>query len=429
MRTIIAVVIILITSPYSVHAQQQVYVEHADTGWMLKVDGVPFVVNGMNWDYYPIGTNYEYHLWEEDAAFIQKVLDNEMGLLQDAGVNAIRVYTGIPPEWISYIYQNFGIYTMINHSFGRYGLTIDGEWMANTDYTNDKVRELLLSEVKEMVARYQGTDGLLLYLLGNENNYGLFWEGAETEDIPAEDRASTQKAHSMYALFNEAILEVKTRDDSRPVAFCNGDTQFLEIIATEVPDADIFGTNSYRGFSFTNLYEQVATQYGKPVLLTEFGSDAFNTITQKEETLIQAGILLENWKEVYNNAAGMGGFDNSIGGFTFQFSDGWWKYGQTRNLDIHDTHASWANGGYEFDYTEGSNNMNEEWFGVMAKGPLNDKGIAELYPRPAYYVLKEVHLFEPYAKEATQEKLEHHFSSVSLEDASRAAASMSKSNY
>ena len=78
-------------------------------------------------DYYPIGTNYEYHLWEEESAFIQKVLDHEMGLLRDAGVNAIRVYAGIPPKWISYIYQNFGIHTMVNHTFGRYGLTIDAE--------------------------------------------------------------------------------------------------------------------------------------------------------------------------------------------------------------------------------------------------------------------------------------------------------------
>ena len=61
--------------------------------------------------------------------------------------------------------------------------------------------------------------------------------------------------------------------------------------------------------------------------------------------------------------------DNSIGGFTFQFSDGWWKFGQTKNLDVHDNNASWANGGYDSDFVEGENNMNEEWFGICAKGP------------------------------------------------------------
>jgi hypothetical protein len=30
------------------------------------------------------------------------------------GVNVIRQYTGIPAKWIQYIYENYGIYTMLN---------------------------------------------------------------------------------------------------------------------------------------------------------------------------------------------------------------------------------------------------------------------------------------------------------------------------
>jgi hypothetical protein len=29
-----------------------------DKGMKLVVDGKDFMINGMNWDYYPIGTNY-----------------------------------------------------------------------------------------------------------------------------------------------------------------------------------------------------------------------------------------------------------------------------------------------------------------------------------------------------------------------------------
>jgi hypothetical protein len=43
--------------------------------------------------------------------FIKKALDDEMGLLKNMGVNTVRIYTGIPAKWITYIYENYGIYT------------------------------------------------------------------------------------------------------------------------------------------------------------------------------------------------------------------------------------------------------------------------------------------------------------------------------
>ena len=396
---------------------EEVTVEKTSEGWQLLVDGEPEIINGMNWDYFPRGTNYAYSLWNQSPEFIQRALDYEMALLKNMGVNAIRVYTGIPKRWITYIYENYGIYTMLNHSFGRYGLTIDGAWMANTEYSDPRVRELLLSEVTQLAEEYQDTPGLLLFLLGNENNYGLFWGGAETEDIPMEDRKSTIRARAMYELFNEAAVQMKEIDDSRPIAFANGDLLFMDLIAELVPDMDIFGTNTYRGMTFTDLYDRVENEYGKPVLLTEFGSDRFNARTLQEAQTEQANYLFSNWKEIYRNAAGMGGTDNSIGGFTFQFSDGWWKFGQTEGLDVHDTNASWANGGYEFDFAEGENNMNEEWFGIMAKGPTDLEGYYKLFPRTAYYVLKEVHQFDPFEQNTRPEDLERHFENISVIDA------------
>lgn len=384
----------------------------------LKVNGKDFIVNGMNWDYFPIGTNYNYSLWNQSDAFIQQALDEEMGLLKNMGVNTIRVYSGMPKKWIEYVHTNYGIYTMLNHSFGRYGLTIDGVWTPNTEYSNPKTRDLLLKEVTQMASEYKETKGLLLFLLGNENNYGLFWDGAETENIPLEDRKSTVRAQSLYKLFNEAVLSMKALDNSHPIAICNGDLLFLDIIAKECKDVDIFGTNVYRGVSFGDLFERVKKEYGKPVLFTEFGSDAFNVLTNQEDQNAQAYYLKGNWKEIYENAAGMGKTGNCLGGFTFQFSDGWWKYAQTKNLEVHDTNASWSNGGYIRDYTEGENNMNEEWFGVCAKGPTNEKGFYQLYPRTAYYVLKEIHQFNPYTQGTTASTLNTSFDKAQIMDAS-----------
>lgn len=395
----------------------QVAVEQQGDEFRLMVNGEPFMANGMNWDYFPIGTNFTYSLWSQSDAFIKKALDDEMSMLKNMGVNVIRVYTGIQPKWITYIYEQYGIYTMLNHSFGRYGLTIDGGWMANTEYSDARVIELLMKETKALAEQYKDTPGLLLYLLGNENNYGLFWGGAETEDIPIEDRTSTQRARYMYKLFDQATVAMNAIDRNHPVAICNGDLLFLDLIAEECPNVNILGINVYRGESFGDMFDRVRKEYGKPVLLTEFGSDAFNAVTMEEAQQDQAYYDVQNWREIYENAAGLGKAGNSIGGFTFQFSDGWWKFGQTKNLDVHDSNASWENGGYKFDHIPGRNNMNEEWFGICAKGPTNASGFYTLYPRAAYYALKQAHQLDPYASGTTLGTIAQHFAGIQLADA------------
>lgn len=401
MKNIIRVFLLLLLAAPIWAQQKKVSVVNDQSGSRLIVNGKPFMVNGMNWDYFPIGTNYSYSLWSQSDDVIKAALDQEMPLLKNMGVNAIRQHIDIKPKWIKYIYEQYGIYTMLYDSFGRYGLTVNGVWMPNTDYSNPKVQATLLEEAKRLVREYNNTPGLLLYLLGNENNYGLFWQGAEAENIPVEDRKSTIQAVHLYKIFNEAAVEMKKMGASCPIAICNGDLLFLDIIAKECKDIDILGINCYRGPSFSDVFSRVKNEYGKPVLFTEFGSDAFNARTQSEAQRDQAEILLQNWTEIYLNAAGVGNNGNSLGGFTFQFSDGWWKFRQNTNLSIHDTNASWSNGGYLFDYAEGENNMNEEWFGICAKGMPDSRGIYEEYPRAAYYVLKDMHQINPYAPNTT----------------------------
>ena len=430
-----------------------VKVSQNDDGIKLIVDGKDFLIKGMNWDYYPIGTNYTYSLWEESDDFIKSVLEEEMTLVRKMGVNTLRIYTGIPRRWIEYIYKNFGIYTMLNHSFGRYGLTVGQEWMANTRYDDPRVEKILLDEVSNLAQAYAETPGLLIYLLGNENNYGLFWEVETPDDVEEEtesvletramyklfllngrkksaseespyrlsmEQRSALRARAMYRLFNKAAITIKAADPSRPIAICNGDMMFIDVIKEECPAVDIFGTNMYRGISFGDTFQRVRQTLDKPIMFTEVGADAFNAIKGEEDQESQAYYLIGNWKEIYANAAGIGGAGNCIGGFTFQFSDGWWKAGQTINLDVHDRTASWNNGGYYRDERDGENNMNEEWFGICGKSKLTATTY-KLLPRAAYYVLKEANQFSPYHSSATLIELQEHFQSIDLSTAVRDA--------
>ena len=411
-------ILILVFFTTSIYSQgDKVTIVKNDKGIKLVVNGNDFMINGMNWDYFPIGTNYSYSLWTQSDDIIIAALDSEMSLLKNMGINVIRQYTGVQPKWIKYIYEKYGIYTMLNHSFGRYGLNLSGSWVANTEYSDPRVDQVLLQEVTAMVELYKDTPGVLMFLLGNENNYGLFWGGAETEDIPIEDRNSTKRARSMYKLFNKATLAMKKIDQNHPISMCNGDLLFSDIIKEECKDVDIFGVNMYRGVSFGDAFQKVKDDLGKPIMFTEFGADAFNAIDNAEDQKSQAYYMVNNWKEIYENAYGMGKVGNSIGGFTFQFSDGWWKFGQTKNLNLHDNNASWANGGYQSDFKKGENNMNEEWFGICAKGATNERGLYQLYPRAAYYALKDAHSFNPFYAGVTKSDLNNHFSKIQLMDA------------
>lgn len=422
---LMGIVISMITS-LPVHAQTDaIEIVKNDDGFRLVVNDKSLLIKGMNWDYYPIGTNYSYNLFDQPDKVIEAALKSEMTMLRDMGVNCIRHYTGIPPRWVTYIYRNYGIYTMINHPLGRYGVSMDDQWISNVDYADEAIRKQLLEEVRKVATEFKDTPGLLLYLLGNENNYGLEWGGPATENIP-EIRAGESSVKALYSLFNEASLVIKSVDSYRPVALCNGGIQHLEIIKSECRHIDIFGSNVYRGMSFGDFYTQVQEYLDMPVILTEFGADAFDATLNEEQQREQAKYLLSNWKEIYQNAAGQSGSGNSIGGFTFQFSDGWWKHGQDKNLEIHDVEASWENGGYKFDYIKGKHNMNEEWFGICAKELPDKNGLYKLTPRESYYVLKKVHLFSPYDDGMTSGSLNALFEAIQWKF--NKAANLSSSN-
>ncbi|MDT8324449.1 MAG: glycoside hydrolase family 2 TIM barrel-domain containing protein, partial [Bacteroidota bacterium] len=308
---------LLIALSHPVAAQVQTVLVHSDdAGMRLQVDGRDFMVLGMNWDYFPVGTNYSYSLWTQSDDVIVAALDREMRMLQNMGVNAIRQYVGVPPRWVRYIYEKYGIYTVLNHAMGRYGVTVDGVYIPKTDYSDPRTREVLIGEIIALVEQFRDVPGVLIWLLGNENNYGLEWRSAETEALPEGERMAA-KAQYLYSLFGEAARAIKQRDTKRPVAIANGDLQYIDIIARETKDIDIFGTNMYRGISFRDAFQVVKEKLGMPILFTEFGADAFNAREMREDQRTQARYLLGQWQEIYEQSSGKGMVGNSIGGLTF----------------------------------------------------------------------------------------------------------------
>lgn len=390
-------VLLVFCGPFAVQANAaDVVTTYKDEkGWKLQVNGKDFYVKGMVWGYSPRGQNYTYNLWGESDDFIRKVLDYDFGLMKAAGVNAIRSFSTIPPQWVTYIYREYGIMTVINPLMGRYGYTIGGKWVPFIDYSDPLTRETLKRDMDEIVRQYKDVPGVLMFAFGNESNYGLSWSSFEIENLP-EGEQNTAKARHLYSLFSEVIAAGTAIDPNHPFTIVNGDIQYIDLIAEYLKDMKVLGVNAYRGPSFTNLWAEVAKKLDLPVVFLEFGSDAFNARRLEEDQRSQALLLKDQWQEMYNKAYGNGEEGNSIGGFVFEWRDEWWKYLQVENLDKQDNNASWSNQGYLFDWAAGKNNMNEEWFGVTALGLPNSDGVYAARPRMAYDVLSEVFALDPY---------------------------------
>ena len=56
--------------------------------------------------------------------------------------------------------------------------------------------------------------------------------------------------------------------------------------------------------------------------------------------------------------------------------------------------------------------MNEEWWGIVAKGPTDLNNLYELYPRAAYYALQEAYRLDPYAPGTDVTAIRDHFASI-----------------
>ena len=272
----------LISANATISQPGKIYVKKDRHGLTLDVNGKDFFIKGMNWNYMPVGKTYTYSLWNQPDEIIKSALDSEMQMLENIGVNAVRQYTGIPPKWVKYIFEEYGIYTVLNYSFGRYGITLGGEYIQNTNFGDSTARQFLISESKSMVAEYKDTPGILIWHLGNENNYGLFWEGAETADIPEGETKESVRARQLYSAFEEAIVEIKKIDKNHPVAICNGDLLFGDIIAEEVKSMDVLGVNSYSGKTFTDAFDIIKEKFSVRVMFRDFGSDACDAIKLRE---------------------------------------------------------------------------------------------------------------------------------------------------
>jgi beta-glucuronidase len=347
--------------------------------WRLYVNNKPYIIKGVTYSPTKVGQSpddgtlvnwmdYDYNkngLCDGSFdAFVDKNLNNKQDkdefpvgdfyLMKNMGVNTIRVYhqpfafTKANRKLLRSLYDKYGIMVIMGDYLGKYAIGSGASWYGGTDYENPEHQKNMIDSVLKMVREFKDEPYILMWLLGNENNYGVACN-------------ADRKPQAFYAFVDKVAQEIKKIDKEHPVALANGDTLFLDKFGKFAANVDIFAANAYRGsFGFADLWQSVFFESDKPAFITEFGCPAHAANLSPEAAEAGQSDYLEGaWHDIMSNTAfKKDGYGNALGGVVFEWLDEWWKAYEPA---VHDT-----KGLFKGPFMDGF--MYEEWLGLVSQG-------------------------------------------------------------
>ena len=281
----------------------------------LNVNGTEYFIKGICYDPVPIGKtkrNFD-------------TIDKDLMLMQEAGINTIRVYSPIDDLVILNKIDEAGIKVIT--SFG---------------YNQNGYYDILNGTYIDYINKYKDHNAILLWELGNEYNYHPEWFNMNIDN--------------WYLAMDNAAKKIKQIDKNHPVSTAHGEIPNKK--AREMgSNIDIWGINVYRWDDPTPLIEEWEKVSNLPLYFSETGSDSYMT---KDYNEFKKGIN-EDAQATANHNIIKNVFkmkDRLTGLIIFQFVDGLWKAGNPEKQDI----GGWAPNSIGVPY-DGS--PNEEFWGIV----------------------------------------------------------------
>jgi hypothetical protein len=321
------------------------------TDHRVYVNGKPFYFKGINYLPIPIG----HDPWNIDPFDDPAVVDRDVPKLKAMGVNTVRIHHFQVTNPKSKLYLLDKLYE--NEIFAVICLTFNSN---DQPWADPVARDTIKNRFLDLVRAYGKHPAVLMWIFGNELNQPTKF------DEP--------NAFSLLKEVKDATHALEGPDNWHPVT-----TAFIDVKAVNAAKAysdcvDVWAIQSYRGLSFFTLINEFSSATNLPVVMTEFGVDAYNNITQSEDQDMQVSgsTLLFNELAMYSK-------QNKItGGFFFQYADVWWKFGSPLVQD----HHGWKAGGFP------DKVANEEWWGVFTLSPGSPN---VLTPRKMFTALADLH--------------------------------------
>ena len=364
----------------------------------LFVGNRPFVIKGVGYQPTPIGSS---SLSSLPSATLNKIFDRDLPLLKTMGCNTIKTW-GIPS-------------VELMNKASEYGLKVIATfYMPNTGYDGYFSQPYIKALFTDFIIKYKDLQkdlpperqALLMWALGNENNYRV-------------------TDHNAFYNFCNELAEIAYRLEGssyHPVMIVNGDLFDLGVWEKASEDSelnyiDVWGANAYHK-DFNNIYwtgnyydfdptkgdlenffELYKEKSTKPLVITEYGADAFHTTTLSplngyEDEKHQADWVKSNASQILAASETTDAKDTCLGSALMAYSDEWWK-DKGGNASSHDLGPAYFWGdrlpdGY----------ANEEWWGIMEiekdgtwpEYPWNlpNDGLDDIKKREVYDALKEL---------------------------------------
>lgn len=254
-----------------------------------------------------------------------ETIDQDLALMNEAGINTIRVYAPIDQVEILNKIDQAGI--KVISGFG---------------YNQEGNYDILSGTFVEYVQAYKNHNAILMWELGNEYNYHSEWFDGDLKN--------------WYRAMDKAAQQIHKIDPNHPVATAHGDLPDSLALSLS-PNIDVWGLNVYRWDDPSDLITEWKATSKKPMYFSEAGGDSYMSITKQgfEKGENQHAQAVANAKII---DATLNQSETVSGILIFSFTDGWWKAGNPNQQDL----GGWApnSTGVPYDGTP-----NEEYWGIV----------------------------------------------------------------
>lgn len=331
------------------------------SGRQILLNGQPFLMRGVCYQPTPIGQDPslsepygDYYTTNAPYDF-RSIYNRDLPLLRQMGANTIRVYSWnlsrSHTDFLNKAYNNGvqPIYVLVNR------------WVDPTsDWSNANEVNVIKNDYLSIVANVNNHPAVIGYAIGNEMNRGT--NGSNT---------------NFWKAINTIAAAVKARAPDRLVTtpLSEGVSQITNFNSI-MTNLDVWSVQAYRGSSFGTLFSTYQSASTKPLLLTEFGIDAYDNRTGQlftNNAQAVADCFQSLWQQVLVNRS------IASGGCVFSYTDEWWKATGTTN--VHNT-GGFTNTLFPDDF------VNEEWWGIF--GVQDNGGNPDiLQPRAMFSKIQE----------------------------------------